>query len=395
MKKKIVFMVINMNIGGTEKALLNMIAEIPKDQFDITLLMLEEYGGFLSSVPKEVHIEYLKEYKKIKYILNNPPQRTAKSFLRDGYFFKAFNLIFLHVASKIMKDRSIFFKHILKDVPELKNQYDVAVAYAGPVDLISYFIINKVKAKKKVQWIHFDVSKIGFNKYFAAKLYQKFDKIFLVSKEGKEKFITKLPELKNKTEVFPNLISSKLINEEAIKGKGFDDDFNGIRIVTVGRLTTEKGHDIAINVLSRLIKDGFNVRWYCIGEGDLRKKYEKLLDNLLLRDEFIFLGEDPNPYPYIKNCNIYVQPSRHEGYCITLAEARVLQKPIVTTDFTGAKEQIKNKQTGLIVDVNEDQIYNAVKKLINDDNLCKKFCNNLSNEKIENKNEIKKIYSLV
>jgi glycosyltransferase involved in cell wall biosynthesis len=394
MKKKILFMVINMNVGGTEKALLNMISELPKDKFDITVLMLEKYGGFLNYIPSEVQVKYLEEYKNIKKEINTPPLKTIFRAIRSRKIVKAFIMAYLYLLSKIMKERSLFYKFILKGFPVVKNEYDVAVAYAGPMDFISYFILNKVNAKKKVQWIHFDINKIAFNKYFAAKIYKKFDKIFVVSNEGKEKLINRLPDLNDKTEVFTNLISSKLIKEEASKGKGFNDEFKGIRLVTVGRLSSEKGHDIAIKVLSRLIKDGLNVRWYCIGGGNLRKKYEELVDNLNLKSEFIFLGEDPNPYHYIKDCDIYVQPSRHEGYCITLAEARALQKPIVTTNFTGAKEQIKNKQTGLIVDVNEDQIYYAIKKLITNADLCQEFCKNLSKEKYDTY-EIEKIFSLV
>jgi glycosyltransferase involved in cell wall biosynthesis len=394
MKKKIVFMIINMNIGGTEKALLNMISEIPKDQYDITLLMLEECGGFLSSVPKEVNIEYLKEYKKIKQILNNPPQTTALSFLRGGQFIQAFKLISLHVASKIMKDRSVFFKYLLKDVPELKNQYDMAVAYAGPVDFISYFIMNKVIAKRKVQWIHFDITKIGFNMHFAVKNYNKFDKIYVVSKEAKKKLDNLIPKIKDKTEVFLNIISPQSLYSKSNAGKGFNDCFDGIRILTVGRLSFEKGQDLAIRVLARLIKDGHKVRWYCLGEGNSRKEYENLITIYNLQNQFVLLGSDPNPYSYMAQCDIYVQPSRHEGFCITLAEAKCFKKPIVTTEFTGANEQINDKETGLIVGIEEDQIYNAVKTLILNTKLCIKFSKNLSKGLTSNTVDLEKFYNI-
>ena len=149
MKKKIIFMIINMNVGGTEKALLNMIAEIPKEKYDITILMLEEYGGFLNFIPSGVHIEYVKGYKNIKDMLNKPPHIVSLDFLKKGKIVKAFNIIFLHLISKIMKNRSIFFKYVLKDYPVINNGYDIAVAYAGPMDFISYFVVNKIKAKKK------------------------------------------------------------------------------------------------------------------------------------------------------------------------------------------------------------------------------------------------------
>ncbi|MEH6892452.1 glycosyltransferase [Bacillus sp. JJ864] len=394
MKKKIVFMVINMNIGGTEKALLNMITEIPKKEYDITILMLEEHGEFLNSIPEEVHVEYLKGYRNIKEILNNPPQKVSLKFFKRGKVIKAFNIVFLHLLSKVMKDRSIFFKYMLRDYPKMDNQYDVAVAYAGPMDFISYFVVNKIVAKKKVQWVHFDVTKIYFNKIFSSKIYNKFDKVFVVSDEARSKLIGMIPSLKKKTEVFSNIVSSKLINNQAKEGKGFYDKYTGLRILTVGRLANEKGQDLAIRVLARLIRDGYKVNWYCVGEGASRKKYEKLIEEYQLKDKFILLGADSNPYSYMKQCDIYVQPSKHEGYCITLAEARCLHKAIVTTNFTGAKEQIKDGKTGLIVNVNENDIYKAVKKLLNNHGLCKGFSENLKGENFDTTFEMKKLYKL-
>ncbi|WP_066067721.1 glycosyltransferase [Neobacillus soli] len=394
MKIKLLFMLINMNVGGTEKALLNMLSEIPKDKFDVTILMLEEYGGFLNFIPKEVNIKYFNDYKKIKEVLNDPPHLTALASLKKGKVVKAFNIMFLHIISKLINDRSSFFKYLLNSYHGVDEEYDIAVAYDGPMDFISYFVLNRVKAKRKIQWIHFDVTKIGFNSHFASKIYNKFDKVFVVSEEAKKKLISLVPSIKDKTDLFSNIVSSKLIYSQLNKGNGFKDEFDGIRILTVGRLTIEKGQDLVIRVLARLINDGFKVNWYCLGDGSLREKYQKLVEENNLQEKFIFLGADPNPYPFIKQCDIYVQPSRHEGYCISLAEARCLTKPIVTTDFTGAKEQIKNGETGLIVGVNEEEIYDAVLKLINSYDLRKKLTNNLAKENFDSTSEVLKFYSI-
>lgn len=394
MKKKIIFMLIDMNVGGTEKALLNMISEIPQDAYDITILMLEENGGFLNCIPDGVHVEYLEGYQKIKDELNLPPQITALDLLKQGKVVRAFNIAFLHLISKMMKERSIFFKYILNGYSVLENGYDIAVAYAGPMDFISYFVLSKINAKKKIQWVHFDVTKIGFNQKFASKIYNKYDKIFVVSNEGGSKLIDRIPTLEMKTEVFLNIISPKLIYDQTKEGCGFVDQFDGLRLLTVGRLTSEKGQDIAIRVLASLISNGYKVKWYCVGEGNSRARYEKIVAEYKLKDEFIFLGADPNPYPYMEQCDIYIQPSRHEGYCITLAEAKCLKKSIVTTDFTGAKEQIKDGETGLIVGVNENEIYHAIVKLIDNKELREKFYNNLAKETFNPTFEMKKIYNL-
>ncbi len=394
MKKKILFMLINMNVGGTEKALLNMVAEFPKDKYEITILMLEKYGGFLDLIPGGVKVQYLHGYEKIKSMLNKPPQLVVMDYIKSGKMLKAFNILILYLVSKAIKDRSFFLKYILKDYPVNNFEYDVAVAYAGPMELITYYVLNKITARKKIQWIHFDVTKIGFNPNFASKTFNKFDKIFVVSKEGKKQLINILPMIKDKADNFPNIISPKTVIKMGNEGNGFEDNFGGVRILTVGRLSREKGQDLTIPVLAKLKADGHKVRWYCIGDGGARTEYEQLIQKYQVEHDYIFLGNNPNPYPFLKQCDIYVQPSRHEGYCITLAEARCFNKPIITTNFAGAKEQIKNGITGLIVDSDTEEIYEAVSRLLNNKNLCANLSNNLGKENIDTTTEMKKIYYL-
>ena len=393
--KKILFMCINMNIGGTEKALLTMLNEMDRRKYDITLFMLEEHGGFLNQIPDGVKIMYLKEYKTLKKFINNPPQLVAKELIKNRKVISGLSILFIYIISKLMKDISIYYKYILSNVDTLNEEYDIAIAYAGPMDFISYFVINKIKSKKRVQWIHFDITKIGFNVNFAKKIYDKFDKVFVVSNEGKDKLINFLPSLKDKTEVFFNIISCKMIEKMSYEGEGFSDDFDGTRILTVGRLSKEKGQDLIIPVLKKLKENGYKVRWYCIGDGPAKKEYEKLVDKLNIKDDFIFLGSKLNPYTYMKECNIYVQPSKHEGYCITLGEARCFNNPIVTTNFTGANEQIVNENTGLVCEINEEEIYKAIKKLLDDKKLYKNIKDNLNNEIVDSTKEIRKLESIL
>lgn len=388
-------MLINMNVGGTEKALLNMIDEMPKEEYDITILMLEEYGGFLSQIPKDVNVIYVEGYKGMKSILNNPLLLTALSLLKERKIIKAFNICITHLLTKIANNRSLLFKYLLKNNLKLKNEYDIAVAYAGPMDFISYFVVNKIKAEKKIQWIHFDVTRIGFNVKFYKKIYRKFDQIFVVSNEARVKLLNKLPSISGKTEVFKNRVSVRNTQELAKEGKGFNDLFDGIRIVTVGRLTNEKGQDLAIKALARLINDGYKVRWYCIGEGNSRKTYEELIEKNNLNNHFVLLGSNPNPYAFIANCDIYVQPSRYEGYCITTLEAKCLNKPIITTDVNGAREQIVHGETGLIVNIDEIDLFNAIKKLINNEELRLRISKTLQINNDHHDIEMKKLVSLI
>ncbi len=382
MKKKLLFMIINMNIGGTEKALLNMLYEMNQDEYDVTLLMLEEYGGFLEEIPKWVKIKYLDEYCDIKALLNNPLHYSAFNYLKKGEVLKFGYFGFIYFITKITGNHIFLYKNLLKKKPIISDEYDVAIAYAGPMDFISYYVIKYIRASKKVQWIHFDVTKIGFNTKFANIIYPKFNHICVVSNEAKEKLLQLLPQLDNKVTVFRNIISKDLIIKKSEENKGFDDNYRGTRILTVGRLDFIKGQDLCIEAAKQLKDLGYDFRWYCVGEGSFRAELEKLIKAHKLENHFILLGSTKNPYPYMAKCDLYVQPSRHEGFCITLGEAKIFKKPLISTNFTGAREHIKDKETGLIVNCDVEELCCAVKKIIDNPMLSKKLQANLLLENI-------------
>ena len=395
MKKKILFMVSSMNIGGVEKSLLSLLSVIPKDKYDITVLTLEKKGGFLDYIPSYIKVEEAAWFKEIKPIIMESPQRTIKKYLKENKVFKIPTFIYSYYKSKNTDNRYIYYKNILKSIPENEGEYDVAIAYAGPTEIIDAYITHKVKAKKKIGWVHFDISKHKINEKLYENLYEKFDKIFTVSNEANKKLNEIIPSTVNKSEVLLNIISKELINEMAKEDINFDNEFNGIKIVTVGRLSKEKGQDLAIKALANLKKGGYKVRWYCVGEGNSREEYESLIKDNKLEEDFILLGATPNPYPYIKNSDIYVQTSRHEGYCLTLAEAKCLCKPIVTTNFTGAYEQIEHGINGLIVPLNEDYIYKNVKYIMDNKSVSYNFIEKLKIEAIDTRSNVNKLMSFI
>lgn len=362
--KKILFMVSSMNIGGVEKSLLSLLSIIPREEYDVTILTLEKRGGFLNHIPSWVKVEEATWFKDIKPIIMEAPQVTFKNYIKKKKYIAGVLFTFSYFIDKHFKNRYIYYKNILRSIPIKEHEYDVAIAYAGPTEIIDSYITHKVKAKKKIGWVHFDVSRHEINTNLYLKLYSKMDKIFIVSKEGKFQFDKKFPVMSNKSEVFKNIVSKELIREMAREEINFNNNFKGIKIVTVGRLSREKGQDLGIKALAKLKKEGYKVKWYCVGEGNSRIVYESLIKEYDLQDDFILLGSKTNPYPYMKMADIYVQTSRHEGYCLTLAEAKVLNKIIITTNFTGANEQIENGITGVITKVNWESIYENIKYFI-------------------------------
>ena len=395
MKKKILFMVSSMNIGGVEKSLLSLLAVIPKEKYEITILTLDKKGGFLEYIPNNVKLIEAEWFKYIKPIIMDSPQNIIKRYIKNYEFLKIPSFIYSYFKSKKTNDRYIYYKHVLKSIPECKEKYDVAIAYAGPTEIIDAYISHKVKAEKKIAWVHFDISKHKINKKLYNNLYERFDKIFAVSNECKKKLDEIIPAVRNKSEVLLNIVSEDLINEMSESNIDFDDNYKGIKIITVGRLSKEKGQDLAIKTLAKLKKDRYDVKWYCIGEGNSRQEFEQLIKEYNLENDFLLLGATSNPYPYIKNADIYVQTSRHEGYCLTLAEAKALNKPIVTTNFIGAYEQIKDNENGIIVSCNEDDLAGAIRKLIDKKEICSKFSNKLRKEKIDTTKEVNKFFKVI
>lgn len=356
-------MLISMKVGGTERAFLNMLHELPEEEYKITVLLLQKKGGLYRELPKHVIVREMKEFPYVGRHISYNPKEKVKEHLSKRRFKQAFFLFVLHSYMKVTKDRRILFKRVFKKVPVLKEEYDIAVAYAGPMDIITYYIATRVKAVEKYQWIHFDVNQIGFDHRFARRMYQFFDRIYVVSNTGAEHLKGKIPTLSAQIETQRNTISAERIIQLAEKEDVFPIS-STIKIVTVARITKEKGPDIAVKILSELKKQGYNLQWHWVGDGECLEYIKKLIRELKVEDSFILEGSKSNPYPYIDESDIYVQPSRHEGYCLTIAEARALRKPIVATATAGAKEQIQHNETGLISEINEQELLKVIVKLI-------------------------------
>jgi glycosyltransferase involved in cell wall biosynthesis len=381
-------MLTSMNIGGVEKSLISLLSNIPQEEYDVTILLLEKKGEFLEYIPGWVKVEEASWFKNVKPIIMQPPQQTLKGYLNSKQYLKVPSFLFSYLISKYLNNRYIYYHNVAKDIPFNANTYDIAISYQGPTDIIDYYIARKVNAPMKISWVHFDISQHKVNNNLYKKLYRRFSKINVVSKEARERLIEQIPTVKNKAEIFMNIVPNNLIKQMSKQPVDLDQAYKGIKIITVGRLSKEKGQDLAIKTLFKLRKEGYDIRWYCIGEGKCRKEYESLINELGLNNDFLLLGSTPNPYPYIANADIYVQTSRHEGYCLTLAEAKCLGKPIITTNFTGAYEQIVDGYNGLIVPCNEEELYKKVKYLIKNPLQRQKLSDNLRQISNETSNEV-------
>lgn len=389
--KKIAFILSSMNMGGTEKVLLNMINSMDFNEYDIDIYLLEKKGALLKDVPKNVNLYEIENYKEIKNFVHDNIYVNFRNELKKLHFFKAVKLGIAYTTSKIKDDITIYYDSFSNVVNSVNEEYDLVAAYEGPMNFITYLVDKKFNSYKKAAWIHFDISKMGYTSLGASSVYDNIDQIFIVSEYAKRQFINEFPKLEEKCKVFYNILpKSKIIKKGDLLPEVFFDS-NYINILTIGRISRQKGQDIIPKIIYLLKKEGYSVRWYLIGGIE---KYDSEDPVQVIRkeeikygisDEIVFLGIKDNPYPYIKMCDIYVQPSRYEGYCTTTNEAKLFNVPIITTNVSGADEQFINGITGIITELDCNKIANEIMKIICDDALSSKLKNNL---KIENRKTI-------
>ena len=375
-------------MGGIERSLLSLLNKFPSNRFDVTIFVMKLGGELLDELPKGVKVKCIFGYEKkmLEKLMN---------YVKNGEIINAFKTFFytslMKRGPKSSIDQNVYYSKML---PKEKPEYDLAIAYYIPTSLSVVYVMNNLKAKKKVAWIHGDVTEYSQSLPKYKEFYEKYHHIFGVSRYTVRKFGEIFPHLKEKTSLFYNILDKTKIEMSAVDQVSYDDSFDGFRILTVGRLEMEKGQDLIPNVLSKLLLEGYHVRWYCIGDGLIRNQLESQIHKYKLEGRLILFGTKENPYPYIKDCDIYIQTSRHEAYCITVAEARAFNKPIITTN-TGASEQITHEETGLIINFDEHELYEAVKRLIDDKTLRNKFKKNLSMETVDTSNEIEKLYRII
>lgn len=365
--KKVLFVLKDMNVGGVEKSLISLLNEMDLKKYKVTVLLLKNQGGFLDAIPKEVEVKVLEKYEMTESWVNNPPLLEIKKLLSMKHFDMAFKLFVGYIWYKLSRNMTLYYKMAFSEINSMEEEYDIAIAFTSIISYLTYFVKYKVKAPIKVGWIHFDVNKLNMDKKTTFSLHKDLDKIYVVSMESYENFVGMFPKLKEKCEVKYNIISKKYIDQmskEKIMDSAFNSNYDGIRIITLGRLSKEKGQDIVPEVALRLKEYGVDFKWYLIGDGNLRQELEREIDIKGLKENVILLGTKTNPYPYLAKSDIYVQTSVHEGFCISLAEARFLYLPIVSTEFSGAREQIRNRVTGSIVKRDVKEIHKEVLELI-------------------------------
>lgn len=326
--KKILVLSRRMDIGGVEISLLNFLKILDYEQFKVTLLLQEKKGELLGRIPEPVIVKEMQfqgeEYLKLVQLDMKLP------------VLKEIKFKLLAVKCKKKKSEAPFFYEALKHCFAELEEYDLAIDYHGYGYFSTIFMLNKVRARKYATFIHDD--KIDWMNNIKSNR-NKIDYYFCVSKACADHIVKEFPELSGKTEIFHNIVDEDniVVRSKEVQTDISDDEKNVL--VTVGRLEWQKGYDFLLDV-AELLKSMINFKWYIVGTGSWRERLETDICEKGLSDYVFLLGAKENPYPYIKRADVYVQTSRHEGYGLAVCEARVLGKPIISTDLPCIREQM-------------------------------------------------------
>lgn len=394
--RKVLISSFDMEVGGVERSLISMLNNFDYSNNEVDLMLYSHTGDFMPMLNNKVNLlNQVKQYSTFR--------KSIEETIKQGNLILGLARILSKFLAKIngrLKDLNeygiyqmqLMWKYSLPFLPKLEKEYDVAISYLWP----HYFVAEKVQAKRKIAWVHTDYSTIETDIDIDLKMWNKFDYIMAVSEECKNAFLKKYPSLKDKVKVMENITSPDFIREMARENieENIKND-NSFKLVSVARLSHAKGIDNAVRALKVLHNRGLtNIKWYVVGYGGDEQMIRNLIKENNLEDSFILLGKKVNPYPYINAGDIYVQPSRYEGKAVTVVEAQILGKPVVITNYTTAKSQVRDNVDGYICELSVEGIADGVEKLYKDKNLRIKLSENCKNTDYSNSSELENLYNI-
>lgn len=401
---RILFVINTLGQAGAETALLSLLQTLAREKgearYEISLYVLTGQGEMASRLPADVRL-LNKKYREESVLTAKGRKYLKKTVLKAMFtratVVKLFPYLVKNTCAMLGKKRLLPDKLLWRVLSDggmvLPEEYDLAVSYLEGG--AAYFVADHVKAAKKAAFIHVDYEKAGYTRALDKDCYLAFDKIFTVSDEVREAFLKAYPELPDKTEVFHNILNKEEIVRRAEEGEGFTDGFTGMRLLSVGRLTAQKAFEVSVDAMKRLKDAGKNVRWYVLGEGGQRKKLQEQIDALGLTEDFILYGAVNNPYPFMKQADIYVHASRFEGKSIAIQEAQILGKPMVVSDCSGNREQVCHGRDGLMCGLTPDSLAENIMLLLEDEALRGKSGAAAAKKNADAAEEIQKLLSML
>ncbi len=393
-KKKVLIISYGLEIGGIERSLIGLLDFFDYTNYQVDLFLYYHQGEFMNMVnpnanllPCNKEMQFMKQ--SILAVFKNGYYRLGMIRLWAKLVAGVISVLFHKPGSMMSRAYRMADKYFL----DIDKRYDIALGFFGPYD----YLLNHINAAKKVGWVHTDYTKEQVDINYELKNWEQLNYISAVSLECRNSFISVFPSLAGKVLVIENILDVQFIREQA---NAFDVKSeipnNGpVRICSVGRFCEAKAFDEAALACRKLIDIGYLINWYIIGYGPDESLLRRIIKENHLGNYFIILGKKENPYPYMKACDIYAQPSRYEGKAVTVREAQILGKPVLITNFPTAKSQLENGVDGHICEMGINGIVEGLKLLIDNSDFRENLARTAMRNDYGNQQEINKIYELI
>lgn len=396
MKPRILIAIHYMHLGGAEISLIGLLQALDPNKVDIDLFVYSHEGELMKLIPEYVNV--LPEIPTYKMF-----ERPMKEVLKKGHIsvFLARMKAKMRVKSYLKKKQAIDIliplgEEVSKVVPNINPsvEYDLAISFLIPHS----FVLDHVRAKKKICWIHTDYTRIDVNAELELPIWDSFDYVASISPDVTKTFLQVFPTLTPKIIEIENILSSAFVRHRAEEFEA-DIDNKNLNLLSIGRFTNQKNFDNLPDICRKtleLLKDkNISLRWYIIGFGTDENLIRQKIAEAGMQKHVIILGKKSNPYPYIKACDIYVQPSRYEGKSVTVREAQMLCKPVVVTNYPTASSQIQDGVDGVIVPMDNEGCAKGLAEFILDEAKQSQIAEYLKTHDYGNVNEVNKIYSIL
>lgn len=399
MKPRILVNMHYLEIGGAETALVGLLGALDPERVDVDLFLHDHRGEMMQFIPGWVNVlPPIAGYT----MLERPMTQLAR---RGHWLIAAARLWAKHVSGKAyakshsrLPNASAFHymaKYTTPLLPEINPgvTYDLAISFLAPHQTT----LQKVSARKRIAWIHTDYTKIWVDAQDELPVWSGYDHIASISADVTKTFLQTFPSLAPKIIEIENILSPKFVRQRA-EMENADEELksNGeTTLLSIGRFSEAKNYDNVPDICRRIVDHGVEVKWYIIGFGGDEQLIRQKIADAGMEQHVIILGKRSNPYPYIKACDIYVQPSRYEGKSVTVREAQMLCKPVVVTDYPTAGSQIQSGVDGVIVPMDNEGCARGLAAVIADAPLRQRLIAHLRTHDYGNESEVKKIYELI
>ena len=397
MKPSILIFSQAMELGGVERSLLGLLDSIDYDRYDVDLFLMRHSGELMPYLnPKAKLLPEIPQYASLAV--------PMASLIRRGQFgvlcgrlqgkLAARRFDKHHPSDKQPSVAALTYSHkyTMRSMPQISDKtYDLAISFLTP----HYFARDRVKAKKYAAWIHTDYTALSLDRTAELVMWGKYDAICGVSEQASKGFQTASPELAGKVQTIENILPKELICKQAGEPQTDMPSDGSVLLLSVGRFCDAKNFDNVPDICLRLATDGLDVKWYLIGYGGDEPLIRQKIAEADMQDRVIILGKKDNPYPYMRTCDLYVQPSRYEGKAVTVREAQMLGKPVVITNYATSSSQLEDGVDGVIVPMDNAGCAAGIAALLRDPARMQQLSENCKKRDYTNSAEVEKIYALM